>query len=89
MRAWALPEDLNDVQRCVRFLQSDKMLQQQLGVQMLPHVAAQAYSQVLPIAIAKVQAMRDDVEFLVMSGEAFKECVEECDQLLSAPVAAR
>ena len=89
MRAWALPEDLTDAQRCVKFLQSDKALQQQLGVQMVPRVAMLAHAQVLPLAMAKVQAMRDDVEYVVMSGEAFKECVEECEQLLSTPVAAR
>ena len=89
MRAWSLPEDLTDLQRCVRFLQSDKALQQQLGVQMMPRVAAQAHSQVIPLAICKVQAMREDVDFLVMSGDAFKECVEECEQLLATPVAAR
>ena len=89
MRAWAIPEDLSDAQRCVRFLQSDKMSQQQLGVQMLPRVMAQSHAQVMPVAIAKLQSMRDDAEFLVMGGEAFKECVEECDQFLSTPVAAR
>jgi len=89
MRAWSLPEDLTDAQRCVKFLQSDKVLQQQLGVQMVPRVAMQAHAHVLPLAMAKVQAMRDDVEYAVMSGEAFKEVVEECDQLLCTPVAAR
>jgi hypothetical protein len=89
MRAWTLPEDLSDAQRCTRFLQSDKMLQQQLGVQMLPRITTQALAQVMPLAIGKLQSMRDDAEFLVMGGEAFKECVEECDQFLSTPVAAR
>jgi hypothetical protein len=89
IRAWSLPEDLTDTQLCLRFLQSDKHLQQQLGVQMLPRVAMQAHAQVFPLAIAKVHSMRDDPEFLVMSGEAFKECVEECDQFLSTASASR
>jgi hypothetical protein len=89
MRVWSLPEDLTETQLCIRFLQSDKTLQQQLGMQMLPRVASQAFMQVIPLAIAKVQSMRDDVEFMVMSGEAFKECVEGCEQLLSTPAGAR
>jgi hypothetical protein len=54
MRAWSLPEDLTEAQLCVRFLQSDKTLQQQLGVQMLARVAAHSHAQVIPLAVAKV-----------------------------------
>jgi hypothetical protein len=89
MRVWSLPEDLTETQLCIRFLQSDKPLQQQLGMQMLARVAPLAFAQVMPAAISKVLSVRDDVEFLLMSAEAFKDCVEDCQQLLSTPAAAR
>ena len=89
MRAWSLPEDLTETQLCIRFLQSDKTLQQQLGMQMLPRVAPLAFAQVMPVAISKVRSVRDDIEFLLMSGEAFKDCAEDCQQFLSTPAAAR